>query len=74
MEKIEQLGEIAAPYGKKISFQKIAYDNGFQILRMRIREGKRFTDMDLDVETIQQLQGVFVKWLVDQAETENVLE
>ena len=74
MEKIEQLGEIAAPYNKKISFQRVVYENGFQMLRMRIQEGKRFTDMDLDVETVQQLQGVFVKWLVDQAETENVLE
>jgi len=68
MEDIKSLAQIDAPYNKKISLDQVIYDNGFALIRMRIKEGKRFTDMDLDIDTIETLNGVFSQWLKSQPE------
>jgi len=44
----------------------VRYDNGFGLIRMRIKEGKRFTDMDLDYATVEKLNTIFSKWLEEQ--------
>jgi hypothetical protein len=69
MEDVNELGEIEAPYGKQVIFKDITYDNGFKLLRIRIKEGKRFTDMDLDINTVKLLQKQFNDWLAAQPET-----
>jgi len=68
MENIKEIGEIEAPYGKQITFKEITYDNGFKLMRLRIKEGKRFTDMDLDVNTVKLWQQKFDAWLSEQDE------
>ena len=70
MEEIEDFGEIDAPYGKQLIFKTVSYDNGFNILRLRIKEGKRFTDMDLDVNTVKRWQEKFNEWLENQPDVE----
>jgi len=68
MEEITEVADIAAPYGKQITIKKVAYDNGFEMLRIRIKEGKRITDMDLDPQTVKSLLDVFSQWQPDQVE------
>lgn len=63
MEDIKDLGEIEAPYGKLITFKDVTFDNGFKFMRIRIKEGKRFTDMDLDKDTVKLIQAQFSDWL-----------
>jgi len=70
MEEIKDFGEIDAPYGKQLIFKTVSYDNGFNIMRLRVKEGKRFTDMDLDVNTVKLWQEKFDKWLSQQSEME----
>ena len=70
MEDIKEVGEIEAPYGKQIIFKDITYDNGFKFMRLRIKEGKRFTDMDLDVNTVKLWQQKFEQWLEEQNEAD----
>lgn len=48
METVTSIVKFNAPYGKEVELQQVQYDNGFALLRLRIREGKRFTTMDLD--------------------------
>jgi len=67
IEQINELAQIDAPYGKKITLNSVSYDNGFNLIRLRIKEGKRFTDMDLDVNTVKELETVFSTWLSKQA-------
>lgn len=67
MEDVKNFGEIEAPYGKQVSFKDVTYDNGFKLLRLRIKEGKRFTDMDLDENTIKLWQEKFAEWLAEQS-------
>lgn len=68
MEEIKELATLDAPYGKKISLVEVKYDNGFSVMRMRIKEGKRFTDMDLDANTAKSLRDIFSQWLETQTD------
>jgi len=61
-ENIEDKGEISAPWGKRIEIQELTYETGVKQLRLRIREGRRITDLELDPETAIQLAAVVGNW------------
>lgn len=63
MEKIDDIKVIDAPFSKQITFQKVEYENGFQFIRMRIKEGKRFTMIDLDVNTATDCADTIQTWV-----------
>jgi hypothetical protein len=46
-----ELAEIVAPYGRRIRLDEMAYDSGMRLLRLTIREGSRFTILEIDAET-----------------------
>ena len=48
--------------------EEVRYDNGFKLLRMRIREARRFTIIDLDHETAQHWGELLARWGREQAE------
>ncbi len=62
-EKITDLKKVVAPYGKEIVMQDVAYENGMHVLRVRVREGSRFTIFDLDVNSTTQISEVLVNWV-----------
>ena len=64
--RVTSVGRLAAPWGKEIDLQELAYDNGFAFLRLRIREGRRFTDLDLDPATAAQLTAAIGRWVHDR--------
>ena len=65
MENVSDIKVLDAPYNKQITFQKVEYDNGFQFMRLRIKEGKRFTMMDLDVDTAKVIIETMQDWIAD---------
>ena len=48
---VTSLDKFIAPYGREIALQNVEYINGTSVLRIRIREGSRFTVMDINPET-----------------------
>ena len=56
------LETIEAPWAKLIEMSDTEYDNGFKMLRLRIREKKRITDLELDFETAKTLGAKLVAW------------
>lgn len=62
-DTITDLETIQAPWNKTISLQEIAYDGGMKMLRLRIKEGMRFTDLELDMVTLKSLNGALSDWL-----------
>lgn len=42
---------ISAPYGREIRLDEIEFESGMCLLRVTIREGSRFTILDLDPAT-----------------------
>ncbi len=62
-ETITDLETINAPWNKTMTLQEIAYEGGMKMLRLRIKEGKRFTDLELDIETLKKLNNSLSNWL-----------
>lgn len=48
---VTRLNKFSAPYGKEVTLENVAYENGMRVLRIHIREGNRFTVMDIDENT-----------------------
>lgn len=53
--EVTSLGKIAAPWSKEITVEALRYPSGLQLARLRIREGRRFTVLDVDRPTAQRL-------------------
>ncbi|MBF0372164.1 MAG: hypothetical protein HQL38_01910 [Alphaproteobacteria bacterium] len=61
-ETVTTLEQFAAPWGREVTLQDVVYENGFRILRMRIREGKRITIVDLDPATAGHWGAAMAAW------------
>jgi len=56
------LEKFSAPYGREIKLEDVAYENGMRVLRIHIREGNRFTVMDIDDNTASTWGSAMTKW------------
>lgn len=61
-EESRSLERFPIPYGKEVEHMEVVYENGFPMLRVRIREGKRFTMLDLDPETAEAWGRKMQEW------------
>ncbi len=59
---ITRLDELTAPYGKEVKLEDVAYENGMRVLRIHIREGNRFTVMDVDEKTASHWGAAMKDW------------
>ena len=46
-----RIAEIEAPFGRKLRLDDVAYDSGLEMLRVTIREGSRYTILEIDAAT-----------------------
>jgi hypothetical protein len=56
------LGEIEAPYGRRIRFEDLAYESGLRMLRVTIREGARYTILEIDASTASAWAQILADW------------
>ncbi len=63
-KSITDLETINAPWSKTVTLQEIAYEGGMKMLRLRIKEGKRFTDLELDAQTLKHITESLADWIV----------
>jgi hypothetical protein len=68
MAKITELSTIKVPLGgQQIELQQIDHaEGGMSLLRVRIREGKRFTIFDIDPATATQWAATMQEWAGSQ--------
>ena len=59
---VTRLDQFPAPYGKEVTLENVAYENGMRVLRVHIREGNRFTVMDIDANTASKLGATLTSW------------
>ena len=59
---IEDLEEFEAPWRKMVRLQDVGYPGGVRYLRVRIREGRRITDLELAPETAEHLGKALLAW------------
>jgi len=55
------------PWNKQVTLQNVAYEGGMSLLRLRIKEGSRFTDLELDPETATKIAQAVTDWVAEQA-------
>ncbi len=68
MAKITELSKFKVPLGgQQIELQQIDHaEGGMSMLRLRIREGKRFTIFDIDPATAAQWAAAMQQWADSQ--------
>ena len=68
MAKISELTRFRVPLGnQEIELQQIDHaEGGMSLLRIRIREGRRFTIFDIDPGTAQQWAAAMQSWADSQ--------
>ncbi|MDH3594456.1 MAG: hypothetical protein OEU09_11015 [Rhodospirillales bacterium] len=61
-ETVMPLERFQAPYGRAVELLEVRYESGMCLLRVRIREGSRFTILDLDPSTAAHWGGAMSAW------------
>jgi len=68
MAQIKEITKFKVPLGsQEIELQQIDHvEGGMSLLRIRIREGKRFTIFDIDPSTAEQWATAMQQWAASQ--------
>ncbi|PJC02832.1 MAG: hypothetical protein CO071_01090 [Gallionellales bacterium CG_4_9_14_0_8_um_filter_59_50] len=68
MTSITELDKLTVPLGgQQIELQQIDHAaGGMSLLRVRIREGKRFTIFDIDAQTAERWAATMQSWVANQ--------
>ena len=61
------LKTITAPYGRQIRLDNVAYESGLRLLRVTIREGARYTILEIDAATALDWGDEMRKWAAQGA-------
>lgn len=61
-ETVTPLDSFPAPWNKEVTLQAVVHDSGLRMLRIRIKEGRRFTVMDIDEETAGRWGRAMAGW------------
>jgi hypothetical protein len=66
-EKVTRLERFQAPYGREITLDDVDHESGMRLLRVTVREGRRFTIFNLDAQTAGHWGSSLLGWS-EQAE------
>jgi len=61
-ETVTTLTRIDAPYGRKLVLESVEHSDDMRMLRINIREGRRFTVLDIDEETALRWSTAMSAW------------
>jgi hypothetical protein len=59
---VTKLDKFTAPYGREVTLENVEYENGMRVLRIHIREGNRFTVMDINDSIAHQWGEAMTEW------------
>jgi hypothetical protein len=65
-ETVEEFENFSAPYGRQIKLEDVTFDSDMRLMRITIREGRRFTIMDVDAATADKWGGAMLAWAARQ--------
>ncbi|MEE9428830.1 MAG: hypothetical protein V3V25_11850 [Paracoccaceae bacterium] len=61
-EIITNIGEMDLPFSRRANLKNVEFESGMNMLRLTLREGRRFTILDLDAVSAAKLGILMVKW------------
>ena len=59
---VTDLDRFEAPFRRQLVLQHVAHESGLMMLRIRIREGTRFTILDVDAATARHWGERMLAW------------
>lgn len=65
---VTDIERIDAPYRRQILLQHVVHESGLKLMRVRIREGNRFTILDVDAPTARTLGEQMLAWSLSNAD------
>jgi hypothetical protein len=63
IESKKELAQLVLPWNKHLSLISFVYEGGLPMLRLRIREGRRFTDLDITAADAEAIAGYLSRWV-----------
>ncbi len=63
------MDSIEAPFGEVIELRQIIHESGVPLLRVLIRDGGRYTKLELDPATAHRWGQMMARWAKTVAET-----
>lgn len=57
-----RIATVAAPYRREIWLDDVRFESGMRLLRVTIKEGTRFTQLDLDAATADRWAKIMLDW------------
>lgn len=68
-----EIDQIDLPYGHSVNLTEVEYENGMQVLRMKFRQDRRFTVLDIDPTRAEIFGTALIDWAknASQSETDN---
>lgn len=61
-ETITRLERFQAPWGREITLDNVVHESGMRMLRVTVREGRRFTIFDLDAPAAAHWGSAMTNW------------
>jgi Family of unknown function (DUF6967) len=61
-ENKTRIATVVAPYRREVWLDDVQFESGMRLLRVTIKEGRRFTQLDLDEETADQWGQTMLDW------------
>lgn len=58
-----RIATIDAPYRREVWLDEVRFESGMQLLRVTIKEGRRFTQLDLDPATADRWGQLMLDWV-----------
>ncbi|MEQ1695680.1 MAG: hypothetical protein ABL901_07550 [Hyphomicrobiaceae bacterium] len=66
---VTDIERIEAPFRRQLVLQDVAHESGLKMLRIRIREGTRFTILDVDAPVARQWGELMLAWAQTNEQT-----
>ncbi len=70
-ETTTEIGQLDLPYGRKAGLKEVRYENGMSLLRLTLRENRRFTIVDLDAARAENLGQMLIDWAAATGSPDN---
>ena len=61
-QSVTDIEKFEAPWNKHVTLQNVVYEGGMALVRIRIKEGNRFTDLELAPETAAAIGRALIAW------------
>ena len=65
-QSVTDIEEFEAPWNKNVTLQNVVYEGGMTLIRLRIKEGSRFTDLELEPETAAAIGRALIAWAAEK--------